>query len=468
VAPLQPLEEEPVYFYHDKHVKALKEEGCTSCHGQGSDGEFLFAYPLKRDETSRRALMNSYHDSCIGCHDGRSAAGKSSGPVTCGECHFPRDEKAWMQPAGFDDGLHYRHETAMNHRCDTCHHVFDEDKKQLAYRKGTESSCRSCHHGTTDPDMPSLKDATHYSCVNCHLGMQAAGKRTGPVACDGCHGDTGKRMIATAANVPRPDRGQEETAVLHGEHASMKSVLFKHKIHENATATCRSCHHETLDACDTCHTATGNMKGGDVTLVDAFHKKTSTRSCVGCHNAMKAEVLCAGCHDSMKDTSMDQENCSTCHNGSQERETVAKSMDKGFDLAAILPDDDIMIDVLEKDYESSTFPHAMIIRKLIDISKHNRLANTFHKDVLTTCTGCHHYSSPEQAEQPPSCGSCHTTDFNPDDSGKPRLLASYHLQCMGCHQKMRIGFTDCTSCHAPRKGTVPVSQRASEGTGDKQ
>ncbi len=31
--------------------------------------------------------MNSYHDSCIGCHNEKSEAGQKAGPVTCGECH---------------------------------------------------------------------------------------------------------------------------------------------------------------------------------------------------------------------------------------------------------------------------------------------------------------------------------------------------------------------------------------------
>ena len=31
--------------------------------------------------------MNSYHNACIGCHNKRRIEGKSSGAVTCGECH---------------------------------------------------------------------------------------------------------------------------------------------------------------------------------------------------------------------------------------------------------------------------------------------------------------------------------------------------------------------------------------------
>lgn len=458
VAPLNSLEEVPVSFYHDKHVNALKEEGCQSCHGQNPEGKYLFTYPPGRDETSRRSLMNSYHDSCIGCHDDRLAGGKSSGPVTCGECHVSRDTE-WMQPAGFDHLLHHKHEKAMNQQCGTCHHIFSEQHQRLEYQEGMESSCRDCHRDIGDANIASFRDAAHDGCLNCHMDKQKEGENTGPIECVGCHGEKERKTMRISADVPRPDRGQPETIFVHHDDASMPGVSFNHKIHENSTDTCRTCHHETLNSCDQCHTPKGSVEGGGVTLVDAFHKKTSKTSCIGCHNFMKEDALCAGCHDAMKDTSMSKDNCSTCHNGSQERLISAENTSKQFDLSAIIPNDDVVIDVLEDDYGPSTFPHSMIIRKLLDISRYNRLANTFHTDELTTCRGCHHYSSTEHVDKPPLCRSCHTIDFNPEDRGKPRLLASYHLQCMGCHKKMHIGPLDCTSCHSEKGHNIIVTKK---------
>ncbi len=450
LAPLEELEEIPVRFYHDKHVSALEEEGCGACHRQDSNKQFLFVYPGQRDEQSRRSLMDSYHDSCIGCHDVRLAEGKSSGPVACGECHVTKVEKEWMQPAGFDHLLHYQHETGMNGECGTCHHVYNEKDKQLVSQEGVESSCRDCHRDIGDSSMPSFRDAAHAGCVNCHMKKEEAGEKTGPTACIGCHGEREIRTVKALADVPRPDRDQPETILMHSVDASMEGVLFNHKIHENSTNTCRTCHHETLSACDECHTSAGSIKGGGVTLVDAFHKKTSQASCIGCHNSMKEDVLCAGCHDPMKDTSMSEDNCSTCHTGPRERAGIAENRNHGGDLLAALPGDDVMIDVLEESYEPSRFPHSMVVGKLLEISHDNRLASTFHKDDLETCRGCHHYSAPEHADKPPLCRSCHTIGFNTEDLGKPRLIASYHLQCMGCHEKMHIDAVGCTSCHAAK------------------
>lgn len=285
----------------------------------------------------------------------------------------------------------------MNQQCGTCHHVFSEQHQRLEYQEGMESSCRDCHRDIGDDDIFSFRNAAHYGCVNCHMNKGEAGEKTGPVACIGCHDEKERRTIKALANVPRPDRDQPKTILMYRDDASMPGVSFNHAIHENATTTCRSCHHETLSSCDQCHTAKGSIKGGGVTLVDAFHKKRSQTSCIGCHNSMKAEAQCAGCHDGMKDTSMSKENCSTCHNGSQERVISAENTSKQFDLSAIIPNDDIVIDVLEDDYGPSTFPHSMIIRKLLDISRYNRLANTFHTDELTTCRGCHHPAGPVPA-----------------------------------------------------------------------
>ena len=462
VAPLNTLEEVPISFYHDKHVRALEEEGCESCHGRNAEGKYLFTYPPGRDETSRRSLMDAYHDSCIGCHDDRLAAGKKSGPVTCGECHVPREGTGWMQPAGMDYAVHHTHEVAMNQQCDACHHVYNEKEDRLEYAAGEESSCRDCHRDVTTASGASFREAAHFGCVNCHMEGQQRGEKSGPIACEACHGKAEKGPVMVSADIPRPDRGQPETILLSSDDATMKDVSFNHATHELTTNTCRACHHETLESCDQCHTSRGDPAGGGVTLVDAFHKKTSMRSCVGCHNSMKEDALCAGCHHSMVDASMSEKYCSTCHTGPVEGETVATYMNRPIDLSAILPDDDIIIDVLEDQYGPSTVPHSAIIRNLLDISKGNRLADAFHGDDITICAGCHHYSPPEQAENPPLCRSCHTIDFNPEDLGKPRLIAAYHLQCMGCHQKMGLKTDDCTSCHAA-KGDVAAIARKEPG-----
>jgi cytochrome c553 len=55
---------------------------------------------------------------------------------------------------------------------------------------------------------------------------------------------------------------------------------------------------------------------------------------------------------------------------------------------------------------------------------------------------------------PPKCASCHgkTADMKLPD--RPALKAAYHLQCMGCHERMKVdpvAKTDCTGCHEQLK-----------------
>ena len=83
----------------------------------------------------------------------------------------------------------------------------------------------------------------------------------------------------------------------------------------------------------------------------------------------------------------------------------------------------------------------------------DKLAAAFHKDPASLCTACHHNSPPSAT--PPSCASCHAARIDPADPGTPSLKAAYHLQCMGCHDGMKVARplkTSCASCHKPRTG----------------
>jgi len=74
-------------FDHDEHMAAMESEGCESCHPSDSEGELVYSFPAAENETNAEALMNSYHDKCIACHQQRAAEHKTSGPVSCGQCH---------------------------------------------------------------------------------------------------------------------------------------------------------------------------------------------------------------------------------------------------------------------------------------------------------------------------------------------------------------------------------------------
>ncbi|MDK2956960.1 MAG: hypothetical protein PWQ57_2456 [Desulfovibrionales bacterium] len=65
------------------------------------------------------------------------------------------------------------------------------------------------------------------------------------------------------------------------------------------------------------------------------------------------------------------------------------------------------------------------------------------------CALCHHYQpAGENAPETVACRACHREAFNSTAAGKIGLKAAYHQQCIGCHQAMRKGPTDCAGCHA--------------------
>ena len=111
----------------------------------------------------------------------------------------------------------------------------------------------------------------------------------------------------------------------------------------------------------------------------------------------------------------------------------------------------IPIASLEKEYQPSEFPHLEMIKKLSDISNASRLAKRFHTTDTTLCAGCHHNGPLEPKGHPAACKNCHTITSALNDLSKPRLLAAYHLQCVGCHKRMNLEEQGCTDCHKEKK-----------------
>ena len=64
------------------------------------------------------------------------------------------------------------------------------------------------------------------------------------------------------------------------------------------------------------------------------------------------------------------------------------------------------------------------------------------------CAACHHYRPKDpQAEEVVACRACHQESFDKDKQGRIGLKAAYHMQCSGCHEKMKKGPVSCVGCH---------------------
>jgi hypothetical protein len=141
--------------------------------------------------------------------------------------------------------------------------------------------------------------------------------------------------------------------------------------------------------------------------------------------------------------------CSVCHNGKKEGDGTAKPIAPAALNTEKVPEK-VTIKILEREYEPSEFPHRKIIQKLIIASNESKVATYFHRNMQTICAGCHHQSRADaevQHGKPPYCRNCHSITFDSRNINRPRLLAAYHRQCLGCHQKMGLKQTGCKDCH---------------------
>jgi hypothetical protein len=487
----QNLERAPVPFNHDKHTAALQTEGCQACHPIGS-----FTFPKVCDKTTAKTWMNSFHDACMDCHKQRATGNKRAGPLTCGECHrvtaearhkeylpvLPKyydklrdtyhkdclachrdektikdakpldwqsfyvkqeqDRKATWPKVAFDYVVHDKHEKALEKKCELCHYIAPERRQTLK-----EPTPRDWVLDA-DPDKTLTdRNAAHLKCLHCHLTRTAEKQKAGPLTCAGCHSDK-LRPAQEVAAAPRPQCEQKERILITlKEGARAKAVPFNHKSHEGYTRSCQECHHQTLRACSECHTLTGSKDGGGITHAEAYHSKTSTWSCIGCHETVKKKQTCAGCHDRMGQ-GLVKSACNSCHTGTL----------TGFDSKLPSPNELMPTDTkekfeiagLKKEYKPSPMPHLAIAKKLTDISNESPLASWFHRDPMTICSGCHHHAPLEKNTKPPTCATCHAAGA-PTDAAVPSLLGAYHQQCLGCHKQMveteKKLPQNCTGCH---------------------
>ncbi|OIO04138.1 MAG: hypothetical protein AUJ49_03465 [Desulfovibrionaceae bacterium CG1_02_65_16] len=506
------LELPPVTFLHDKHTAAIEKAGkdCKTCHLE-KDGQLVVKFKREKD-TTKAEVKAIYHQNCIGCHTDMAKKGQKTGPQD-GECRACHDGKSQIvsarQPAGFTNALHFRHTESKDipsalkaengeiskDNCDRCHHEFNKDTKKTFYAKGKEGSCRVCHLEKPSKDARSMSEASHAACVNCHRSLAQKGvKEVGPVSCAGCHGKQAQEKLAlkdkaTIAKLPEGAklirRNQPELTILSVEKPAegmkplaMSPAVFNHKLHEKSVESCRTCHHKGIQACNKCHTVQGSKDGGFVPLEQAMHRATAKQSCVGCHNAKKADPKCAGCHEMMRArNNPPASECKKCHvqgklnvpaeqgqmpaywnmKPEEKAAAAAQLLKDRADKAEVFPVEDIpekvTINALSNEYEPSVMPHRKIVMKLVENLKDSKMSGVFHSDPGTLCQACHHHSLPG-VKKPPKCENCHSKPFDAKTPGRPGLKAAFHGQCMGCHKAMALKKplnTDCVGCHKEKK-----------------
>jgi hypothetical protein len=85
----------------------------------------------------------------------------------------------------FDHSLH--EDALADDGCGVCHHVLDEQTKQLIYSEGEGGPCTECHLESEQADIPAIREANHGSCNACHRQLKKIKKPAGPTTCGECH-----------------------------------------------------------------------------------------------------------------------------------------------------------------------------------------------------------------------------------------------------------------------------------------
>ena len=511
---------------HTKALKVVKMQDCAVCHVlKATDKQLVnpevtvFKFPKASfDETDKTSIMYAYHNACVGCHKKRASEGKKAGPEIgqCGECHVRKPEArpvVWGWHPIFNYGGHAEHVQAAEkfhpadklnvaqmveiigkttgNNCEICHHLYDAKQKTLIFKKDSENSCRACHKTTDEKNARSMEKVAHAACIGCHMKLEDKVKKEaarqgrirltkqekkqfGPFECRGCHGEHKTLTPEEIKKLPRLLRGQKDWTDVSlfkdptkdAKSISMKLVPFDHKVHESTGQFCSTCHHHSLERCANCHTLLGDLKkGGGVPFEQAFHRISGNQSCLGCHNVATEDAKCAGCHRrQLASQTSCQGTCTVCHRGpSGGKPIVVAPLPVEFDKEKV--PEKVTIKVLEKEFKPAEMPHQKILQKLTSISNENSLARFFHaaKDE-TLCYGCHHNTPQAAARKFPGCEACHSRPFNPEEPGRPGLMAAFHQQCTGCHKAMgqKPQPLDCEKCHAAKEAakklqvTIPL------------
>lgn len=212
---------------------------------QSSGGKVIFGHETHADD---------YGQDCQSCHhQGTASAEAPEKTVACGSCHAKTFDQRFIDghPTAFEDerlcaschhmefkGLifdHPAHQEYAGEDCMACHHDESIDPDG-------PSKCSSCHTARLEGSRPSLGDASHQRCADCHYDVFEE-KTAG---CSYCHeereadpADAGSVSCSTCHEEKTADLIPERTAAFHGQ--------------------CMGCHEEFGagpygdDSCNRCH-----------------------------------------------------------------------------------------------------------------------------------------------------------------------------------------------------------------------
>ena len=466
-------------------------QSCGNCHTPG--GSFALA-TVDHSGFGTLAAPNTAID-CIACHDGTIATGKNAGHLVttqqCYACHEPQSDS--FAGAGFDHSSLSIVGNVSTPTCVSCHDGSAATGRSLTHvpLPTAGQDCLVCHGtGFTSFAVSTFNHSAAgitSKCASCHDGKthdsvivitKPAGHIPTSADCSTCHADT--------TNGPG----------FNGSASSgyATAAPFVNTVHPAYTTGCRTCHigaydnaiylakshpvdsvHTTVDAnaweCNACHTTTGNFK--ETNPVNHQDPTIKAQACVSCHAAGNTvepigkgaahpttSDTCQDCHQAggsftagFDHTTLDGGGvnqglaCNTCHDGvnatGQPQNHVPTTRDCISCHAGHPP--------TVANFANGTFDHT-------GPEMSNKQCMTCHDGTILGALG--KSAKPDHVVTSADCGGCHTTTaFKPATSVDHTGVTS-GCQAAGCHASGTAKVTDVTD--DPNRTHIPILNAGTE------
>jgi hypothetical protein len=239
---------------------------CRDCHEpitSGLHGLVQWDHRTHARKLDMDGLDDGAGNDCVFCHHQDKEALSDGDYRGCRECHQPFAALGLPVETGLRgiDGVQEieKHKDAKHGECGTCH--VENNPEEM------DHSCNDCHapwvFDLSRRELPTLEQAVHKRCLECHNQEEADADYPMPVTCRDCH--------------------QSDPSWLTSNENG--HVLWNHRRHGMyREMNCDECHHQDLPnephmACRKCHD-TGLYD--NPTLAKAFKKR-----CIGCHEEKK-------------------------------------------------------------------------------------------------------------------------------------------------------------------------------------
>ena len=365
---------------HPRGVFKGTPRRCATCHARTSrlGGERLPPNHISTNNicedchstSSWKQLARFDHasvtGSCMSCHNGRTATGKSPTHIissnSCDDCH---NTNTWS-------GAVFDHNNVTG-SCASCHNGTTATGKNPQHIQ-TSMMCEDCHRTSGWSPVVRVDHADVLgTCFSCHNGTTAIGKSPQHIAsgntCDDCHTTNGWTPAVFDHNSIAP--GSCTTC------------------HNGTTATGKHpTHIQTNSQCDSCHSTRAWTPA-------TFDHNSVTGSCSSCHNGTQAtgkpanhfvtSLQCDSCHDTSRWTPINFRHNTASYPGDHRRNLACRDCHKSnaqtvtWDAPAYQPD---CAACHVNDYKSD--PH----------KKYDNSGTRYTVGELRDCSGsCHVYTN---------------------------------------------------------------------------